>query len=54
MLFTPELFLLFFVPCLHLEYPSSDESDISDKEESDEPGSEYRSAGTFGTILGRF
>ena len=41
------LLLFFFVHRICLEYSSLDESD-----ESDELGSEYRSAGMFGTGLG--
>ena len=45
-------FVLFFVHCLHLEYPSSDESYESDEEEYDKLGSEYGSSGTFDTVFG--
>ena len=45
-------FLLLFVHCLHLEYPSYDESYESDEEEYDKLGSESGSAGTFDTVFG--
>ena len=43
---------IFLARSLCLEYSSSDESDESDKEESDKLGYEFRSAGTFSIILG--
>ena len=43
---------LFFVRCPPLGYPESDESYESDKEESNELGSESGSYGTFSNGLG--
>ena len=45
-------YLSFFIRCLPLEYLSYDQSDETDKEESDKLGCESGSAGTFVTVLG--
>ena len=47
------LFLFFFVCRLRLEYLSSDGSDKSDEEESEELGSKFGSADTFGDVFVR-
>ena len=44
----------FFERCICLDYLSSDESDVSDKEEYDELGSKSGSAGKFVNGLGGF
>ena len=51
-IFNLEFLFIIFVHCLHLEYPSYDESYESNEEEYDKLGSESGTGGTFGIVFG--